>query len=138
MNTSNLNSPASNAALFISPQELGALQSGAAAALLLDVRPQARFDASTHMLTGAQRCSPADVPALAASLLAENPGQKVVVYCVYGHQVSMGAAAALRAAGLDAIALAGGFEGGEDGVDSAQNIALWRSAQLPTIVKAGP
>ena len=138
MNISNLNSPDSNAVPFMSPQALSALQSGAAAPLLLDVRPQARFDASPHMLTGAQRCSPADVPALAARLLAENPAQKIVVYCVYGHQVSMGAAAQLRAAGLDAFALAGGFEGGEDGVDSAQNVALWRSAQLPTVVKAGP
>ena len=122
----------------MSPQELGGSQSGATAPLLLDVRPQARFDASLHMLAGAQRCSPADVPALAARLIVENPKQKIVVYCVYGHAVSLGAAATLRAAGLDAIALAGGFEGGEDGVDSAQNMALWRSAQLLTVAKAKP
>ena len=127
-----------NAALFMPPQELGGLQSGAIAPLLLDVRPQARFDASLHMLAGAQRCSPADVPALAARLFVEKPEQKIVVYCVYGHGVSLEAAATLRAAGLDAFALAGGFEGGEDGVDSAQSIALWRSAQLLTVAKAKP
>ncbi len=124
--------------LFISPKELGKRLAWADKPLLLDVRPQARFDASLHMLAGAQRCSPADVPAFAAKLFVENPEQKIVVYCVYGHGVSLEAAATLRAAGLDAFALAGGFEGGEDGVDSAQSIALWRSAQLLNVAKAKP
>ena len=68
-------------------------------------------------------------------LPAENPHQEVVTYCVYGHRVSKGAAADLRIAGFNARALAGGFEGGEDGVDSAQEIAVWRSAQLPKVAK---
>jgi rhodanese-related sulfurtransferase len=121
--------------LFILPQALSSRLGCADAPLLLDVRPQARFDASVWLLAGAQRCNPADVPALAAALYAANPRQEVVAYCVYGHQVSADAAAVLRAVGLNAWALAGGFEGGEDGVDSALDIAQWRSVTLPRIAK---
>ena len=99
------------------------------APLLLDVRPQARFDASTHMLATAQRCGLENLPTLIAELTAApsavNP-RPIVTYCVYGHQVSMNAAAQLRATGLNARALAGGFEGGEDSVDDPQLIAQWR------------
>ena len=133
-----INSSDSDSSLFISPQEFASRLGHADAPLLLDVRPQARFDTSPQMLAGARRCSPQDVPALAAVLLAENPHQEIVAYCVYGHHVSMGVAAALRTVGLNARALAGGFEGGEDGVDSVQEIARWRSAQLPTIAKSKP
>ena len=122
--------------LFISPQELGSRIGHAEAPLLLDVRPQARFDASTRMLMGAQRCPLDQVPAFAAAMFVLNPHQEVVTYCVYGHRVSQEAAAALRAAGLNARALAGGFEGGEDGADSAQDIAQWRTTVLPTIAKS--
>ena len=124
--------------LFISPQDLSSSLSQADAPLLLDVRPQTRFDASPSMLLGARRCTLADLPAVAAALYAANPQQEVVAYCVYGHHVSIDAATTLRAAGLTAHALAGGFEGGEDGVDSAQEISLWRSAQLPTVAKDKP
>ena len=125
----------SSSSLFVSPQELESRLNRADTLLLIDVRPQTRFDASSRMLAGARRCSLENVPALAAMLLAENPHQEVVTYCVYGHHVSSGATAGLRAAGLYARALAGGFEGGEDGVDSAQEIAQWRSTVLPTVVK---
>jgi hypothetical protein len=50
----------------------------------------------------------------------------------------MGAADKLRASGLNARALAGGFEGGEEGVDDAQEIAQWRSIVLPTVAKGKP
>ncbi len=125
----------SSSSLFVSPQELESRLNRADTLFLIDVRPQTRFDASSRMLAGARRCSLENVPALAAMLLAENPHQEVVTYCVYGHHVSLGAAAGLRAAGWYARALAGGFEGGEDGVDSAQEIAQWRSTVLPTVVK---
>ena len=133
-----INSSGSVSPFFISPQELGSRLGHADAPLLLDVRSQARFDASARMLVGAQRCSVDQVPAFAAALFASNPHQEVVTYCVYGHQVSADAAAALRAAGLSARALAGGFEGGEDGVDDAQEIAQWRSTVLPTVEKGKP
>jgi rhodanese-related sulfurtransferase len=130
-----INSSLSPSSLFISPQDLGSRLGHADAPLLLDVRPQARFDASARMLVGARRCRPEDVPALAVVLFADNPHQEIVTYCVYGHHVSKGAADKLRAAGLNARALAGGFEGGEDGVDNAVEIARWRTVTLPTVTK---
>ena len=133
-----INTPDSDSSLFISPQELASRLGHADAPLLLDVRPQARFDTNTRMLMGAQRCPLDQVPAFAAALFVSNSQQKVVTYCVYGHHLSQEAAAVLRAAGLRARTLAGGFEGGEDGVDTAQDIAQWRSAGLPTVAKAKP
>ena len=115
----------------ITPEELAARMGRADAPLLLDVRREAKFAESPLMLAGARRCAPEDVAALAAA----GPAREVVVYCVYGHNVSADATALLRAAGWDARALAGGIEGGEDGVDSAENIAQWRSTPLPTMRK---
>ena len=120
---------------FIAPQELGSLLARADAPLLLDVRPSARFDASTHMLAGAQRCAPESLTALIAALTARREKQPIVTYCVYGHHVSVNAAAALRAAGFDARALAGGFEGGEVGVDNTELMATWRLTVLPKVAK---
>ena len=133
-----INSIVSDSSLFISPQELGSRIGHANAPLLLDVRPQARFDASPRMLAGARRCRPEDVPALAAALFAENLRQEIVAYCTYGHHVGVDTAVVLRASGLNARALAGGFEGGEDGVDDAQEIAQWRRIVLPTVAKGKP
>ena len=133
-----INSSEFASSFFISPQDLGSRLGHADAPLLLDVRPQARFDASPRMLVGARRCSSEDVPTLAAELYAANPCLTVVTYCVYGHHVSADAAAELRAVGLNARALAGGFEGGQEGVDDAQKIAQWRSVLLPTVAKGKP
>ena len=130
-----INSLVCVSSLFISPQELDSQLGRADAPLLLDVRPQARFDLSKRMLAGAQRCPADQIPAFAAALLVSNPHQEVVTYCVYGHHVSQNAAAAMRTAGLNARALAGGFDGGEDGVDNTDDIAQWRSVMLPTIAK---
>ncbi len=115
----------------ISPEELAARMGRADAPLLLDVRREDKFAESPLMLAAARRCAPEDVAALAAA----GPARKVVVYCVYGHKVSADAAALLRAAGWDARALAGGIEGGEDGVDSAEDIVQWRLTPLPTMRK---
>ncbi|MDP3356493.1 MAG: chromate resistance protein, partial [Polaromonas sp.] len=115
----------------ISPEELAARMGRADAPLLLDVRREDKFAESPHMLAAARRCAPEDVAALAAA----EPAREVVVYCVYGHTVSADATALLRAAGWDARALAGGIEGGEDGVDSAEDIAQWRLTPLPTMRK---
>ncbi len=130
-----VNSSQSVCDLFISPHELGRRLGRADAPLLLDVRPQVRFDASTHTLADSHRCPSEQIPAFAAALLATHPLQEVVTYCVYGHHVGADAADALRAAGLNARALAGGFEGGEDGVDDANQIIQWRLAALPKVAK---
>jgi rhodanese-related sulfurtransferase len=114
-----------------SPAELRALIGRADTPLILDVRREAKFASSTRTIAGAVRCAPEHVEAFAR----QHPPQSVVVYCVYGHNVSEDAAKALNAAGWNARALAGGIEGGEDGVDTPENIALWRSQGLPTMTK---
>ncbi len=115
----------------ISPEELVARMGRADAPLLLDVRREGKFAESPLMLAAARRCAPEAVAALAAA----GPAREVVVYCVYGHNVSADATALLRAAGWDARVLAGGIEGGEDGVDNAEDIVRWRSTPLPTLRK---
>ena len=57
------------------------------------------------------------------------------MYCVFGHNVSADAVATLRAAGWNAHALAGGMEGGEEGVDTPQDIAQWRGNAMPSMTK---
>jgi len=86
-------------------------------------------------MAGALRCAPGQVSAFAAAQLVRVPFRQIVVYCVYGHHVSANAVAELRAAGLNAVKLDGGFEGGEDGVDAAADIALWRMETPPKILK---
>ena len=117
------------------PHELGARVGRADAPVLLDVRREDKFAASPYLIAGARRCAPEDVASFAAAQLALNPLRDIVVYCVYGHQVSSDAVATLRAAGLNASRLAGGIEGGEDGVDSAPDIAAWRANRPLTVAK---
>ena len=119
--------------LQISPHELAARMAGSDAPLLLDVRPPPRFARSPLMLAAAVRCAPEDVAAFAAS----QAPREVVVYCVYGHEISTGAAAELRRAGWSALKLAGGMQGGEDGVDAPEDIARWRAVVLPTQPRTG-
>ncbi len=126
-NTSSSNSPSATC----SPAELITLIGRADTPLILDVRREAKFAASSRTIAGAVRCAPEQIEAFAR----QHPPQIVVVYCVYGHNVSEDAAKALNAAGWSARALAGGIEGGEDGVDTPDNIALWRSQGLPTVAK---
>ena len=115
----------------ISPDDLAARLRRATSPWLLDVRREAKFADSARMLAGAIRCKPEDVAAFARS----NPPRELVAYCVYGHNVSEDAVAELRAAGWNASALAGGIEGGEDGVDTPQDIMTWRANALPTMKK---
>jgi rhodanese-related sulfurtransferase len=115
----------------ISPDELTARLGRGDSPLLLDVRREAVFAASDRLIAGAQRCKPEDVAAFASA----HAPREVVVYCVYGHNVSAEAAATLQAAGWKASALSGGIEGGEDGVDAAADIARWRATPLVTLRK---
>ncbi len=115
----------------ISPDKFMARMGRADSPLLLDVRREAKFAQSDCLIAGAVRCKPEDVAAFAAS----QPPREVVVYCVYGHNVSEEAAATLNHVGWQASALAGGIEGGEDGVDAAADIARWRATPLVTMRK---
>jgi rhodanese-related sulfurtransferase len=87
--------------------------------LVLDVRRAPAYDKDEATLPAALRCPPDEVEAFAASLA---PGTEVVCSCVHGHEVSQGAASALRAHGLDARYLEGGVE-------------HWREAGLPLLRK---
>lgn len=116
---------------FISPQQLAERIGRADAPLLLDVRRSPIFGASGQLLAGALRCAPEEVAVFAAA----QPRREVVVYCVYGHNVSAEAVSTLLAAGWPARQLAGGLEGGEAGVDQPQDIADWRAHRVASISK---
>lgn len=117
--------------LGISPRELAGRTGVPGAPMLLDVRRHARFAESTHLLATAQWCAPEALADFASS----HPPREVVVYCVYGHEISQQAAATLRQAGWNARFLAGGFDGGEPGVDSPQDLAEWRAVRPRTMRK---
>lgn len=119
------------ALLSISPAELRALAGRPGAPLLLDVRRAERFAESGELLAAARQCPPERV----ADLARAEPPRDVIVYCVHGHEVGQQAARALRAAGWNARYLLGGIEGGEPGVDAAQDIAGWRATPLPRMRK---
>lgn len=123
--------PVSGTLPGLSPAQFNALCGTPQQPWVLDVRRRPRFEESPLMLAGAQYCAPDEVAAFARQ---HSPGP-VVVYCVYGHNVSADAVAELRQAGWDAVSLQGGIEGGEEGVDTAENMALWRGQALLRIQK---
>lgn len=91
------------------------------APIVIDVRRPPAFDADDTMLVGAIRRHPDEINEWRGGL---PKGRLVVLYCAHGHEVSQGAAAALRAAGADARYLDGGIAG-------------WVEQQLPTRKKFG-
>ena len=101
---------------LISPNDLYARLGTAAAPVLIDVRRAAAFDADDSLVIGAAYRAPGDVGQWQAAL---PKGRPIVAYCVHGHEVSQGVAAALRGAGMQASYLQGG-------------IAAWKEQRLPT------
>ena len=97
----------------------GATLEEAAHALLIDVRRAAAFDKASTMVAGARWCDPATVADWVGTLPVD---REIVVYCVHGHEVSQAAALRLRAAGLNARYLRGGFE-------------AWQEAGRPVMAK---
>jgi rhodanese-related sulfurtransferase len=77
--------------------------------LLIDVRRSPAFRSARDMAAGALRRDPSAVSSWSAALPR---AARVVVYCVHGHEVSQGAATALREAGIAACYLEGGLEEG--------------------------
>jgi rhodanese-related sulfurtransferase len=100
----------------ISPDELYACLGTAAAPIVIDVRRPAAFAAAPTVIISAFHRPPDEIERWRADLPRD---RAVVVYCVHGHEVSQGAAAALRAGGIDARYLADGIEG-------------WIARKLPT------
>ena len=90
-------------------------------ALVLDVRRAGVFEKAPSMIAGARWCDPATVATWAGALPAD---REVVVYCVYGHEVSRATALGLQAAGLNARYLIGGID-------------AWQSAGRPLVDKHG-
>jgi rhodanese-related sulfurtransferase len=104
----------------MSPQSLYAAIGVATAPLVLDVRRPAGFDADETMLVSALRLDPSNVESSQSS-----KARKVVAYCAHGHEISQGAAASLRDAGIEAYYLEGGM-------------AAWAELGLPRRSKMGP
>src|SRR4029077_298028 len=88
---------------------------------LVDVRRKGAYDAGSHLIQGATWRDPERVDDWAADLA----GKKVVVYCVFGHEVGQSTAARLRDAGVAARFLSGGIED-------------WKKAGRPLISKPKP
>jgi Fe-Mn family superoxide dismutase len=86
----------------------GATHADVAGALVLDVRRAPAYAAASTRLVGVQWKDPATVDTWALDLPND---RAVIVYCVYGHEVSQSTAMRLRAAGLNARFLIGGIEG---------------------------
>jgi rhodanese-related sulfurtransferase len=94
--------------LCISAPELAHTLGSIRHPLVVDVRRQAAFSASQHLICGSLYRPPEHVARRQHELPTNRP---IVVTCVHGHEVGQMAAAELRAAGLDARYLAGGVEG---------------------------
>jgi superoxide dismutase, Fe-Mn family len=78
----------------------------ASSAQRLDVRRAGVYERAHDVIAGAQWRDPAHVAQWAAQL---PPGEPVLVYCVYGHEVGRATALRLRDAGVDAHFLRGGI-----------------------------
>ena len=88
----------------ISPHDLYARLGTAVAPIVVDVRHPSAFASADRLIIGAVYQAPDQVERWRSSL---PPGRPVVAYCEHGHDISQGVVAALRAAGIDARALAG-------------------------------
>ena len=100
----------------ISPDKLARLVGTPRAPTILDVRTDEDFAADPRSIPGARRL---DLAALDAPPIDPSAGS-VVVVCARGGKRAQGAAALLRAAGVAAEALDGGF-------------AAWIGERLPTV-----
>lgn len=89
--------------------------------LLIDVRRKPAFEAGADMLPGAIWRAPEQIDSWAGELPKD---RELLVYCVYGHNVSEDAAADLRRRGFKAQALLGG-------------IASWHALAAPVQGKPG-
>jgi rhodanese-related sulfurtransferase len=103
--------------------------------MIIDVRRPEVFAKADGLIVSAFHCPPDEVEHWRKDLPG---GRQVVVYCVHGHQVSQGAATALRAAGIDAVYLEGGIAGWlEKGLPTRRNIGAvpgkWVTREGPKI-----
>lgn len=123
--------PVPNSNHAISPGALASLLGRSHTPLFLDVRRDASFAGSERMLPLAQRVPPTDIDLWSK----DRSPQSVIVYCVYGHEVSQSVASRLRQAGWDARYLLGGIEGGEPGVDGPDLLQALSVEPVPVVRK---
>jgi rhodanese-related sulfurtransferase len=103
---------------IITCAELALWQRGGLPFTLIDVRRAAKRQADGDEIAGGRWLDPAlwlDWKDGVAGVGTPAPPGPVVLYCAYGHEISQGLVAALRALGADARHLQGG-------------IAAWRDA----------
>ncbi len=93
--------------------------------VLIDVRRDIKRAAEADEIGGGQWHNPAAWLEWKDAVAATAPGQPVVVYCAYGHELSQALAACLRALGRDARHLVGGIE-------------EWRKSALPVVTLQKP
>ena len=92
---------------FISAPALATRMGCAQQPLLVDVRRHEAFSADMRMIAGATWRDPFAIDGWLKFLPRH---REVVVYCVHGHEISQNACQALRAANINAFALAGGMQ----------------------------
>ena len=92
----------------ISSQDLMRRIGAPAAPVVFDVRRAQAYGRADDMIPGTAWRDPAAVETWSRQLPA---GAAVIVYCVHGHEVSQGVAAALRRLGHRAVYLTDGIEG---------------------------
>ncbi|MFV0384583.1 chromate resistance protein ChrB domain-containing protein [Paracoccus sp. (in: a-proteobacteria)] len=103
----------------IKPLQLARLVGTDECPVIIDVRIDEDVDDDPRMVPGARRHPFTEVTALARSLV----GMRALIYCQKGLKLSQGVAAILRAEGVSAETLEGGY-------------AAWRNAGLPMIDSA--
>lgn len=103
----------------ISVNGLGQLVAAGRFPVLIDVRREEKYAEAADIIRGARRRRPDAVAQWAREF---GPADDIVVYCVFGHEVSMHACAELIARGLRARYLEGGIE-------------AWRAASAPLQAK---
>jgi rhodanese-related sulfurtransferase len=104
----------------ISPRELWNTIGTADTPQIADVRRRDIFDTAQGVLPGASWHAAADVMRWGREL---DRARSVVVACTAGHELSQSAVAQLRADGLEAMVLEGGY-------------VAWMEAHLPLVTKA--
>ena len=120
----------------ISTTELKSLLAGSTPPIVIDVRRTETFRAARDMIPGALRRDPARVSSWAKQLPR---AERVVVYCVHGHEVSQNVAKALNEMGIGSRFLEGGLDegwkagGGELMGKPKQSPTRWVTRERPKI-----
>ena len=115
---STFNHPQENDMSSIQVKELALWRDAGFEHVLIDVRRDIKRTAEADEISGGHWNNPALWMDWKDQVAAIAPGQPIVVYCAYGHELSQALTACLQALGRDARHLTGGIE-------------AWRKAGLP-------